>query len=74
MCIRDRDEGIIAGGGVALLKAAEILNKSDLEWDEKVGANIIYRALSYPVYQIATNAGKEWAVVVNEIRSSKDPH
>jgi chaperonin GroEL len=68
------DEGIIAGGGVALLKAAEILNKSDLEWDEKVGANIIYRALSYPVYQIATNAGKEWAVVVNEIRSSKDPH
>jgi len=68
------DEWIIAGGGVALLKAAEILNKSDLEWDEKVGANIIYRALSYPVYQIATNAGKEWAVVVNEIRSSKDPH
>lgn len=66
------DEGIVAGGGVALLKAARILEKAEFTREEKVGADIVMRALSYPVRQIADNAGKEWAVVVNEVASHKD--
>ncbi len=66
------DEGIVAGGGVALLKAARVLQNTDLTREEKVGADIVMRALSYPVRQIADNAGKEWAVVVNEVASHKD--
>lgn len=53
------DEGIVAGGGVALLKAARVLQNTDLTREEKVGADIVMRALSYPVRQIADNAGKE---------------
>lgn len=53
------DEGIVAGGGVALLKASEILKNVDFTEEEQVGANIVARALSYPVRQIADNAGKE---------------
>lgn len=69
------DEGIVAGGGVALLKASRVLENADLTKEEKVGANIVARALSYPVRQIADNAGKEGAVVVNEIMKNTDnPH
>jgi chaperonin GroEL len=53
------DEGIVAGGGVALLKAAQVLNDGKFTPEEKVGADIVMRALSYPVRQIADNAGKE---------------
>lgn len=53
------DEGIVAGGGVALLKASQVLKNADLTKEEKVGADIVARALSYPVRQIADNAGKE---------------
>jgi len=53
------DEGIVAGGGVALLKAAQILRDGKFTPEEKVGADIVMRALSYPVRQIADNAGKE---------------
>jgi chaperonin GroEL len=66
------DEGIVAGGGVALLKAAKVLEKAEFTPAEKVGADIVARALTYPVRQIADNAGKEWAVVVNEVRSNSD--
>lgn len=66
------DEGIVAGGGVALLKAARVLQSADLTKEEKVGADIVARALTYPVRQIADNAGKEGAVVVNEVASHKD--
>jgi chaperonin GroEL len=66
------DEGIVAGGGVALLKAAKVLEKTNLTKEEKVGADIVARALTYPVRQIADNAGKEGAVVVNEVASSTD--
>ena len=69
------DEGIVSGGWVALLKASRILETADLTKEEKVGANIVARALSYPVRQIADNAGKEGAVVVNEIMKNTDnPH
>lgn len=66
------DEGIVAGGGVALLKAAKALEGANLSSIESVGAAIVARALTYPVRQIADNAGKEGAVVVNEVASHKD--
>ncbi|MBP9779374.1 chaperonin GroEL [Candidatus Gracilibacteria bacterium] len=68
------DEGIVAGGGVALLKASYILNGANLTKEERIGADIVARALSYPVRQIADNAGKEGAVVVNEIMRNTDPN
>lgn len=66
------DEGIVAGGGVALLKAARVLKDAKLSPTEAVGAAIVARALTYPVRQIADNAGKEGAVVVNEVASHAD--
>lgn len=61
------EEWIVAGGWVALLRASEVLKNADFTEEEKVGANIVFRSLSYPVRQIADNAGKEWAIIVNEI-------
>jgi chaperonin GroEL len=67
------EEGIVAGGGVALLNAADTAKKSfeALEGDEKTGAAIILRALEEPVRQLAYNAGLEGSVVVNQVRSAK---
>ena len=61
-------EGIVAGGGVALLRAAQALKqyKADNE-DEQVGVNIVIKALEAPVRQIAENAGYEGSVVVNDV-------
>jgi chaperonin GroEL len=61
-------EGIVAGGGVAFLNAARALDKLKLEGDEKVGAEILRRALEEPARQIAENAGLEGAVAVAQIR------
>jgi len=55
------EEGIVPGGGVALLRAAKGLEKLKLEGDEKVGANIVRRALEEPIRQIVENAGLEGA-------------
>ena len=66
------DEGIVAGGGVALLKASRMLINAEFTKEERVGADIVARALTYPVRQIADNAGKEGAVVVNEVINNKD--
>lgn len=68
------DEGIVAGGGVALLKAAKVIKWAQFSLAEQVGADIVARALTYPVRQIADNAGKEGAVVVNEVANHNDPH
>ncbi len=68
------DEGVVAWGGVALLKAAKVLKWAKFSLAEQVGADIVARALTYPVRQIADNAGKEGAVVVNEVASHADPH
>jgi chaperonin GroEL len=67
------EEGIVAGGGVALLNAADSVKKGvdTLEGDEKTGAQIILRALEEPVRQLAYNAGLEGSVVVNQVRSAK---
>jgi chaperonin GroEL len=57
---------------VALLKASRVLENANLTKEEKVGADIVARALSYPVRQIADNAGKEGAVVVNNVINNAD--
>src|SRR5205809_354537 len=63
------EEGIVPGGGVALLTAQAALDKVDLEGDEATGATIVRRALEDPIKQIATNAGLEGGVVVEKVRS-----
>src|SRR5881227_730838 len=62
------EEGIVPGGGVALLWAQQSVAKTDLEGDEQTGARIVYKALEEPVKQIASNAGLEGGVVVEKIR------
>jgi len=65
------EEGIVPGGGVALLQAAEAITLDSLDDDEKTGARIILRALEEPLRQIAENAGHEGSVVVNDVRKAK---
>lgn len=62
------EEGIVPGGGVALINASSVLDKFDGTADELVGANIVRRALEEPLRQIAYNAGREGAVVVATVR------
>src|SRR5882724_5459338 len=77
------EEGIVAGGGVALIRAARALDKFKVfeknedgetigDEDEQIGVNIIRRALEEPLRQIVQNAGKEGAVIVEKVRASKD--
>jgi chaperonin GroEL len=68
------DEGIVAGGGVALLRAAKALADHELDGDEQIGLNIIARACEEPLRQIVLNSGLEGAVVVEKVRENKDPH
>jgi chaperonin GroEL len=65
------EEGIVPGGGVALLQAEDSVGADKLEGDEATGAKIILRALEEPVRQLAENAGLEGSVVVNEVRKAK---
>src|SRR5947209_3219787 len=67
------EEGIVPGGGVALLRSAAVLDKLKLEDDEQIGVNIVKRALEEPLRLISSNAGHEGAVVVGKVRESKDP-
>jgi chaperonin GroEL len=62
------EEGVVPGGGVALLNAQTTLDKSDLEGDELTGAAIVRKALEEPLKQIAANAGLEGGVVVEKVR------
>jgi chaperonin GroEL len=66
------EEGIVPGGGVALLRCIPAIEKIKVDEDEAIGVNIVKRALEEPVRQIAQNAGFEGAVVVGRIRESKD--
>jgi chaperonin GroEL len=66
------EEGIVPGGGVALLRAAAALDDVKLDGDEKIGVNIIRRACEEPVRQIVGNAGYEGAVVIEKIRANKE--
>ncbi|HEY5859573.1 MAG TPA: chaperonin GroEL [Actinomycetota bacterium] len=63
------EEGIVPGGGVALLNAQAALDKVDLEGDEATGASIVRRALEEPLKQIAVNAGLEGGVIVEKVRA-----
>ncbi len=65
------EEGIVPGGGVALLNAAKKLKFDGLADDEATGVRIVKRALEEPLRQLAFNAGLEGAVVVNEVRAAK---
>jgi chaperonin GroEL len=79
------EEGIVAGGGVALIRAGKALEKFKVfetnedgetigDEDEQIGVNIIRRALEEPLRQIVQNAGKEGAVIVEKVRANKDPN
>ncbi len=66
------EEGIVAGGGTALLRCLTALDKLKLHDDEATGVNIVKRALEEPLRQIAQNAGHEGALIVGRVRDSKD--
>ena len=66
------EEGILPGGGVALLKAAKALEKLELDGDEQVGVKILKRALEEPTKQLAENAGHEGSIVVEKIKTLED--
>jgi len=65
------EEGIVPGGGVALLRVLDSLNELNLEGEEKIGLNILRKALESPVRQIAENAGVDGSVVVNEVKKQE---
>jgi chaperonin GroEL len=66
------EEGIVPGGGVALLRAAKVLQNLKLEGDEQIGVNIIIRAIEEPMRWIASNAGHEGSIVVQRVKGMKD--
>jgi chaperonin GroEL len=68
------EEGIVPGGGVALLRAAVVLEKLTLQGDEQFGVTIVRRACEEPVRQIVANCGTEGAVVAEKIKNHKDPN
>jgi len=65
------EEGIVPGGGVALLRCVQVLGKMKLEGEESLGVSVLKRALEEPVRQIANNAGWEGSVVVERIKNEK---
>jgi chaperonin GroEL len=68
------EEGIVPGGGVALLRASKAIDRVKAEGDEKVGAMIVKRALEEPIRQIVENAGLEGSVIVEKIKSETVPN
>jgi len=65
------EEGIVAGGGVALLRTAKVIDALVLEGDEKIGSQIVRRAIEHPIRMLCSNAGVEGAVVVGEVLAGK---
>ena len=68
------EEGIVPGGGVALLRASKAIDRVKAEGDEKVGAMIVKRALEEPIRQIVENAGLEGSVIVEKVKSETAPN
>jgi chaperonin GroEL len=66
------EEGIVPGGGVALARCVSALDKLKVEGDERIGVNIVKRALVEPLRQIAENSGEEGAIVLGKVNDSKD--
>ncbi len=65
-------EGIVPGGGIALLRAREVVNALKLSEDEKLGAKLVYTCCEAPIKQLATNTGLDGAVIVEEVLKSKE--
>ncbi|MCH7911235.1 MAG: chaperonin GroEL, partial [Candidatus Hydrogenedentes bacterium] len=65
------EEGIVVGGGIALLRCQANIDKLSLEGDEQIGANIVRRALEEPLRQLAANAGAEGSTVVQTVKTKK---
>ena len=65
------EEGIVPGGGTALIRAQKVLDTLKLEGDEKIGLEIIRRAVEAPLRQLANNAGQEGALIVQEVKKRK---
>ena len=65
------EEGVVPGGGVALLRTLDKLEKMDLDGDKQIGINILRRALEEPIRQIVQNAGLEGAVIVQKVKEGK---
>jgi chaperonin GroEL len=65
------EEGIVPGGGVALIRAQKALEKLQLEGDQQIGSNIVKRAIEEPLRQIAANAGFEGSIVVEKVKEMK---
>jgi chaperonin GroEL len=68
------EEGIVPGGGVALLNSAAAIKADDLEGDDRTGASIVTRALEEPLRQLADNAGLEGSLVIDKIRTGTKGH
>ena len=66
------EEGIVPGGGVALIRGAKSLNKLSLEGDQQIGVNLVKRAVEEPLRWIAINAGHEGSIVVAKVKEIKD--
>ncbi len=66
------EEGIVPGGGVALLRCLKALNSMKLDHDQQLGVNIVKKALEEPIKQIIQNAGIESAVIIEKVKGSKD--
>jgi chaperonin GroEL len=66
------EEGIVPGGGVALLRASKVLERLPVDGDERIGVNVIRRAVEEPMRWIATNAGHEGSIVVQRTREMSD--
>jgi chaperonin GroEL len=68
------EEGIVPGGGVALLRATKALHSLKLDGDEQIGVNIVRRACEEPLRQIVSNSGSEGAIVVDTVRTNTNPN
>ncbi|MEK7664564.1 MAG: chaperonin GroEL [Patescibacteria group bacterium] len=66
------EEGIVSGGGVALLRVSNVLEKIEAEGDEKTGVSILKRAIEEPIRQIAQNAGLDGAVIAQKVKEGTD--
>ena len=65
------EEGVVAGGGVALVRAQSALDKLEVEGDDAIGVQIVRKSLEAPLYQLVSNAGIEGALVVQEVKKAK---
>jgi len=68
------EEGILAGGGVAVLRARKVLDKLKLKGDQKIGVDIVRRALEAPIKQIAENGGNDGSIVAQKVDEATDPN